>query len=310
MRRNTVLGVCLILILGILSGCQNASGNEGETETARLPNLIFTLEGVAEETYENPTWLVNTAQISEPSESVDVHLFVDGSRSMRGYLAYSGSTYDRMVTALPSVCINAFESYDFYAYKVFDDVYEMKDTDHEFNLIGENYVDYVYEKDFYGTEMAVRSGEVRAADKTRCDYAEIISAIEAINPSITSGKGANDELYIIISDFIPQSRDDIDFYRFNTKLYSEIISEDLCCGIAGFESEFYGSVECLDIYEKPTSFEYNGYMPFYMMVIGETQNVTRFMSSLKERIDHFELLGDEYGIFITDGQCPKNTGGG
>ncbi|MEX1307195.1 MAG: hypothetical protein AB1Z19_01555 [Eubacteriales bacterium] len=310
MRKKLAILMALAMLLNMVSGCGTKGTDTIEESAERLPNLIFTVAGTDASQYDNPAWLETKPQETRPSNLVDVHLFIDGSSSMRGYLAYSGSTYDRMVTSLPSVCINAFESYIFNSYKVFDEVHLMKDSANDFLPIGEDYVDYVYEQDFYGSETGVRTGDVNDADKTRCDYTKIIEQIETINPRISNGGGAGNDLYIIVSDFIPQSDLDTDFYRFNTKLYSEIICQDLCCGIAGFKSEFYGDIQCLDIQGKKTSFAYSGDMPFYIVVIGETRNVTQFMSALEERTNHFELSNDEYGIFITDGQSPKNTGEG
>ncbi len=305
-KKLIVLGLTAALVCA-LSAC--AAKDSGEA-VVRLPNLIFSINGTEPSENTNPDWVENRSQDSEPSQSVDVHLFIDGSESMRGYLTYSGSNYDRMISSLPSVCVNAFEAYDLKAYKVFDDVYLMKDAAHEFTSIGDDYVDYIYQPAFYGSELGVRSGEVRAADKTRADYGKVIQTIEEINPDISTGGGAANDLYILVSDFIPQDSQDMDFYRFTAKLYSEILSQNLCCGIAGFKSAFSGEIACLSQQNKKTSFEYEGEMPFYIIVIGETQNVTKFMSEIQERIDHFEMASDEYGIFITDGQRPYNDGSG
>jgi len=304
-----------ILLMGLMLSVIACGGTKvqdpvGQGAPERLSNLIFSVAGTQESRYTNPDWLEKTTTSVQPSSEVDVHLFIDGSYSMRGYLAYSDSLYKQMVTSIPSICINAFKGYDFNTYKVFDDVYTMKDTQNDFRPIGADYDDYVIDKGFYGSEMGVRSGEVRAADKTRADYSKVIERIDQINPGIKLGKGAGNDLYIIVSDFIPQNGDDMDFYCFNNKLYSELLSHDLCCGIAGFKSEFNGEVLCLDVQGKSTSFEYKERMPFYVMVIGETRNVTNFMDEMQGRIDHFELSDDTYGLFMTDGQSPKNPGSG
>ncbi len=311
MNKKKLMWMTAVMIACAFVSCAANTNPErsDENETIRLPKLIFSTAGIEKNVEENPKWLEKKPQNNIASTSVDVHLFIDGSESMRGYLSYSGSTYERMVTSLPAICINAFEADDFNTYKLFEKIYTMKDKAPEFKSIGDNYVDYACKRDFYGTEMAVRSGDVRAADKKRSDFGQIIERIREINPRIDMD-GAGNDLYIIVSDFIPQNREDTDFYHFNSKLYTEILSHDLCCGVAGFMSGFNGRVACLDEKGRNAEFTYDGDMPFYIMVIGETRNVTKWMSAMTDWVEHFELESDEYGIFITDGQSPRNIGSG
>jgi|GEM_PF-2569517 len=310
MKKKMQIAILTIFVILSVVGCALVPEAETVSEDEKLVNRIFSDKGMPIVEEKNPEWLEKGTFDSAPSEHAVIHVFFDGSKSMRGYTTYPSSIYERIIISLNSVAANAYQGIEIESYKFFDQVVQMKDKEREFRLTGDNYVEYVYTPDFYGSELGVRSGDVRSADKHRADYSEVINQMIRINPMIADENREEmvDDVFIIVSDFIPQDREDMDFYRFTSRLYSEVLQKNMCCGVAAFQSEFIGDLYGTDVTNASEPINYNGRMPFYMFVIGETPNVKSFMNELDKTVTHYEIPADEYGYFITDAQSPKDTG--
>ena len=112
----------------------------------------------------------------------------------------------------------------------------MRDEAHEFRSVGTKYVDFVHRTDFYGSVVGVRSGEVREANRNRSDFGKVLDTMIALDEQLSNPglEVETDDLFIIVSDFVPQDNRDTEFYLFTNRLYGEVLKSGLCCGISSF----------------------------------------------------------------------------
>lgn len=302
--------LCIILLFAVLFfGCSVES-----SEDVRLPNLIFAVDSINEISGIDPEWFT-TLETEDNQSEINFHLMLDAGIGMKGFTKYRDNEYMKVVSSINSVCANVYDNYTLNSYKFLSTVYLLKNKEEKYEPYGEDYMGIVSEEYFYSASIGVepidwkeQNGENYNDYNT--DYSEIIKKIKEIDSSLfdTDRETESNNVFIIVSDFIPDKRDDSSFYHFTNELYVHILSKRVGCGIVAIKSKYDGKVNGLTIDNKVLNIDYSGEMPFYILVIGETEEVEKIISQFDSKLEHFKIPDENYETMVIDTRFPYSSG--
>jgi len=189
----------------------------------------------------------NTAeQYSSPSKRLKVHIYLDGTESMKGFIvAGKSSRYQQILPLLESAVLRGW-----------------KDANVVFSKFGTSITE-LPERSYLKAQSTEFYADPNINKKTF-----IQEVIKQAHP---------DNLTIIITDLFQQ---DADVNQITEGVKAKYINGNLAVGVLGCKSEFKGKI--FDVGPKAYTFEYDSYddakrfRPFYVLALGKHSDISNY----------------------------------
>ena len=300
----------MLIFSAMFLGCEN----EVE-EYQRLPNLIFSINGIDSPEKSDPSWFDVQKSGNETNDEISINLILDAGLGMKGFIANRDSNYLRMVSSLNSVCANVYNNYSFSSYKLLNEIYMLRDEENKWIPLESNYTNVMMENFFYAAKTGTDWSEWDkindgAPNNRNTEYMKIIDKIEEIDNSFfdSNRQSKSGNVFIIVSDFIPDKKDNTSFDMFANELYARVLSNGVGCGIVGIQSTFDGTVNGIHKDDRYMDIDYKGEMPFYFMVIGEIEEVEKIINQIQVKASQYKISEQDIKSLLIDTRYPYSTG--
>ena len=211
----------------------------------------------------------NVPIISQPSatqsEKIQAQIYIDGTPSMNGFVASSGSRYIRTLRTLSTAVTEKWQNAQTKFYRFWDN---------NKSLLSSGDFQQAQTTAFYPKDSVSESGY---------PFFENSQITDVINTE----KITNDSLTLIVTDLTENKQNMFNIFEILKQKY---INSDFAVGILAMRSEFNGTV--YDVGLNNESFAWNtnspkqksdpkSYRPFYIIMLGKYANVNYFYERLE-----------------------------
>ncbi len=209
---------------------------------------------------------IASSPTSIPSKQIQAQIYVDGTPSINGFVAVSGSRYIRTLRTLSTAITEKWQNARIKFYRF---------GDNNRNLLPSGDFQQAQTSAFYPKDTASESGYA---------FFENSQITDVIN---NTDKANNDSLTLIVTDLTENKQNMLNVLE---ALKQKYINTDFAVGILALRSEFKGLVYDVGLNNESFSWDTNSlqqkndskfYRPFYIIILGKYANVNYFYERLE-----------------------------